>query len=313
MQQRVTSALAPFQRAARVTSVSNPYQVPGQISRNDHVAFATVQFDVPSGKIAGSEVTTLMNDARAASGGSVRFSLGGDLADAAETSGGGSSEGVGLAVAAIVLLIAFGSVLAMGLPIATALAGIGAGLPLIALLGHLFPAPSFAPIIAILIGLGVGVDYALFIVTRFRESLWAGATPEQAAVTSMRTVGRTVLVAGTTCGDRAARAAGAAPVAAQRHRGRRGYRGGHDAGRLGCRIAGDLIHRQLDPPLGWDDPASEEPAPIVQDGALVGWRALVVGGVNIGPGCPCLRRRPRYTGCPGRVHSQWPQPDHAFQ
>ncbi len=198
VQQRVTSALAPFQRAAHVTSVSNPYQVPGQISRDDHVAFATVQFDVPSGKITGSEVTALMNDARAASGGSVRFSLGGDLVDTAETSGGGSSEGVGLAAAAVVLLIAFGSVLAMGLPIATALAGIGAGLPLIALLGHLSPAPSFAPIIAILIGLGVGVDYALFIVTRFRESLRTGATPEQAAVTSMRTAGRTVLVAGTT-------------------------------------------------------------------------------------------------------------------
>ena len=198
VQQRVTGALVPFQRAAHVTSVSNPYQVPGQISRDGHVAFATVQFDVPAVKIAGSEVTALMNDARAASGGGVRFSLGGDLIDTAETSGGGSSEGIGLAAAAIVLLIAFGSVLAMGLPIATAVAGIGAGLSLIALLGHLVPAPSFAPIIAILIGLGVGVDYALFIVTRFRESLRAGATPEQAAVTALRTAGRTVLIAGTT-------------------------------------------------------------------------------------------------------------------
>jgi UDP-3-O-[3-hydroxymyristoyl] glucosamine N-acyltransferase len=52
----------------------------------------------------------------------------------------------------------------------------------------------------------------------------------------------------------------------------------------GCRIAGDLIHRQLDPTLGWDDPGSEEPAPIIEDGAFVGWRALVVGGVNIGAG-----------------------------
>jgi uncharacterized membrane protein YdfJ with MMPL/SSD domain len=195
---RVTSTLAPFQHAAHVTSVSDPYKVPGQISRDGHIAFATVQFDVPSAKIAGSEVTALMNDARAASGGGVHFSLGGDLVEAAESSGGGSSEGIGLAAAAIVLLIAFGSLLAMGLPIATAVAGIGAGLSLIALLGHLFPAPSFAPIIATLIGLGVGVDYALFIVTRFREALHSGATPEEAAVTAMRTAGRTVLIAGIT-------------------------------------------------------------------------------------------------------------------
>jgi RND superfamily putative drug exporter len=86
----------------------------------------------------------------------------------------------------------------MGLPIATALLGIGAGLSLIGLLGHVFPAPSFSPIIAGLIGLGVGIDYALFIVTRFRESLRAGTAPEAAAVTAMRTAGRSVLVAGIT-------------------------------------------------------------------------------------------------------------------
>jgi UDP-3-O-[3-hydroxymyristoyl] glucosamine N-acyltransferase len=59
-----------------------------------------------------------------------------------------------------------------------------------------------------------------------------------------------------------------------------------DSARIGagCRIAGDLIHRQLDPSSGWDDPGSEEPAPIVEDGAFVGWRALIVGGVNIGEG-----------------------------
>jgi uncharacterized membrane protein YdfJ with MMPL/SSD domain len=86
----------------------------------------------------------------------------------------------------------------MGLPVVTALFGIGAGLSLIALLGHVFPAPSFSPIIAAMIGLGVGVDYALFIVTRFREGLRAGRTPQDAATIAMRTAGRSVLVAGTT-------------------------------------------------------------------------------------------------------------------
>ena len=104
-----------------------------------------------------------------------------------------------MGAAAIVLLIAFGSLLAMGLPIATALMGIGSGLSLIALLGHVFPAPSFSPIVAALIGLGVGVDYALFIVTRFRSELHGRAgRADDAVVTAMRTAGRAVLTAGTT-------------------------------------------------------------------------------------------------------------------
>ncbi len=86
----------------------------------------------------------------------------------------------------------------MGLPVVTALFGIGAGLSLIALLGHVFPAPSFSPVIASMIGLGVGVDYALFIVTRFREGLRAGRTAEDAVTIAMRTAGRSVLAAGTT-------------------------------------------------------------------------------------------------------------------
>jgi uncharacterized membrane protein YdfJ with MMPL/SSD domain len=195
---QVTSALTPFERAAHVTAVSNPYQVPGQISSDGHIAFATVQFNVASTKIPNSEALALMNDARAASGHGVTFRLGGDVVNLAETPYGGPTEGIGIGAAAIVLLIAFGSLLAMGLPVVTAVLGIGAGLSLIALLGHVVPAPSFSPIIASMIGLGVGVDYALFIVTRFRESLRAGAGPEDAAVTAMRTAGRTVLIAGTT-------------------------------------------------------------------------------------------------------------------
>ena len=195
---QVASALVPFERAAHVTAVSDPYTTPGQISRDGHIAFSTVQFDVPGSSISGGEAASLMNDATAASGHGVTFSLGGDVVDLEETPYGGPTDGVGVAAAAVILLIAFGSLLAMGLPIATALLGIGAGLSLIGLLGHVFPAPSFSPIIAGLIGLGVGIDYALFIVTRFRESLRAGTAPEAAAVTAMRTAGRSVLVAGTT-------------------------------------------------------------------------------------------------------------------
>ena len=195
---RVTGALGPFRNAPHVTAVTDPYTTPGHISRSGHVAFASVQFNVTQTSIPTSEANALISDARAASGHGVTFSLGGDVVDQAETPYGGSSDGIGIGAAAIVLLIAFGSLLAMGLPIVTAVFGIGSGLALIALIGHVFPAPAFSPIIASMIGLGVGVDYALFIVTRFRESLHAGMAPEDAAVHAMRTAGRSVLVAGTT-------------------------------------------------------------------------------------------------------------------
>ena len=198
VQARITGALAPFRQAPHVTGVADPYTTPGQLSADGHIAYATIQFDVPGASIPNSEATTLMHDATAVSGNGVTFSLGGDVVDLAETPYGGPSNGIGVGAAAIVLLIAFGSLLAMGLPIATALMGIGSGLSLIALLGHVFPAPSFSPIVAAMIGLGVGVDYALFVVTRFREELHEGAQPGDAVVTAMRTAGRAVLTAGTT-------------------------------------------------------------------------------------------------------------------
>ncbi|HLN66925.1 MAG TPA: MMPL family transporter [Streptosporangiaceae bacterium] len=198
VRERVTRALAPFRQAPHVTAVSDPYTTPGHLAADGHIAYATVQFDVQGSGIPGSEATALIHDAAVASGNGVTFSLGGDVVDLAETPYGGPSNGIGVGAAAIVLLIAFGSLLAMGLPIATALMGIGSGLSLIALLGHVFPAPSFSPIVAALIGLGVGVDYALFIVTRFRAELQAGRDAPDAVVTAMRTAGRAVLTAGTT-------------------------------------------------------------------------------------------------------------------
>jgi uncharacterized membrane protein YdfJ with MMPL/SSD domain len=198
VQAHVAQALVPFRQAPHVTGVTDPFTTPGHVSADGHIAYATIQFDVQGSSIPNSEATTLMRDATAASGHGVTFSLGGDVVDLAETPYGGPSNGIGVGAAAIVLLIAFGSLLAMGLPIATALMGIGSGLALIALLGHIFPAPSFSPIVAALIGLGVGVDYALFIVTRFRTELHDGVRAEDAVVTAMRTAGKSVLTAGTT-------------------------------------------------------------------------------------------------------------------
>jgi RND superfamily putative drug exporter len=109
-----------------------------------------------------------------------------------------SSELLGLSFAIVILILSFGSVLAMGLPVGVALAGIGVGTILAGLLGHVFSMPDFATTLGVMIGLGVGIDYALFIVTRFREDLHQGRDVREATIVAIDTAGRAVLFAGTT-------------------------------------------------------------------------------------------------------------------
>ncbi|MEZ5204553.1 MAG: MMPL family transporter [Acidimicrobiales bacterium] len=111
---------------------------------------------------------------------------------------GGRSELIGLAVAVIVLLLAFGSVVAMGLPLATALVGLGSGLGLVTILEAFVSVPTTAPTLASMIGLGVGIDYALFIVTRHREHLHRGMTVEESVGRAIATAGQAVVFAGMT-------------------------------------------------------------------------------------------------------------------
>ena len=108
------------------------------------------------------------------------------------------SEVLGLAFAIVILIVAFGSVLAMGLPVGVALAGIGVGTILVGLVSNLLTLPDFATILGVMIGLGVGIDYALFIVTRYRENLHHGHTVEEATSIAIDTAGRAVTFAGTT-------------------------------------------------------------------------------------------------------------------
>ncbi len=109
-----------------------------------------------------------------------------------------NSELIGVAVAVIVLLIAFGSVVAMGLPIVTALMGLFVGVTSVSVLAAFIDVPEFSLILCVMVGLGVGIDYALFIVTRYREAVHAGHAPRDATVVAMGTAGRAVFFAGTT-------------------------------------------------------------------------------------------------------------------
>jgi RND superfamily putative drug exporter len=109
-----------------------------------------------------------------------------------------SSELLGLAFAIVILILAFGSVLAMGLPVGIALFGIGIGTAIITVLSNVFTVPDFATFLGIMIGLGVGIDYALLIVTRYREQLHGGHTVRESVTIAIDTAGRSVLFAGTT-------------------------------------------------------------------------------------------------------------------
>jgi putative drug exporter of the RND superfamily len=182
-----------------VSEVASPYAGDGTaaISDDGKIAYATVQYDVTSDKLDLNELIELIDVAQAADGDGLQVELGGPPVEAAgQEDEGDTSFAIGLLAAVVVLLLTFGSVVAMGLPILTALFALGVGLGLVMLGTHVFDTASFALQLAGMIGLGVGIDYALFILTRFRNGLDEGLEPRAAAITAIDTSGRAVLFAG---------------------------------------------------------------------------------------------------------------------
>jgi len=183
-----------------VSAVSDPYSAQGarQISANGQVAYAEIQLDIRSNnlpKAASGQIHNAIEKA-AAPGSGLNVQFAGNLFETRTPPGG--TEAVGFIAAIAVLLLAFGSLLAMALPIFIAVFGIIIGLGLIALLANGLEVASFTSLIAAMIGIGVGIDYSLFIVTRFRQGLHDGLHPEDAAAAALTTSGRAVLFAGTT-------------------------------------------------------------------------------------------------------------------
>jgi RND superfamily putative drug exporter len=197
---RMSAALTRIATFPEVASVISPYGPGGtaQVSRDDRTAYAVVNFTKQSFDLATPDVVRVIDAAEAAREPGLDVQLGGQAIESAKQPPLSLGTVVGVLAAAIVLFIAFGSLIATLLPLITALAGVVGGLMVIAPLTHSMSILPLAPIIAALIGLGVGIDYALFIVTRYRRGLEAGLTPEEAAVTALNTSGRTVLFAGGT-------------------------------------------------------------------------------------------------------------------
>ena len=179
---------------AVVSPYDNPMQVAPDGELAGKVAFALVQLP---GSLSFSDAQAYADDIREQlpSIDGVEVLLGGQVFAHFEPP---DSEVLGLGFAIVILILAFGSVLAMGLPIGMALGGIAAGVAVVGLVSNLLPMPDFTTTLAVMLGLGVGIDYALFIVTRFREDLHKGMAPDDAAGHAIDTAGRAVLFAGTT-------------------------------------------------------------------------------------------------------------------
>ncbi|HEY1590799.1 MAG TPA: MMPL family transporter [Solirubrobacteraceae bacterium] len=196
----IESTVARVARLPHVTGVVSPY-APGQhaISRDGTIAFATVNFDERANALPKAAVNQVISTAESARSTALDVQLGGQAVEQAQQASLGFATVVGLAAAILILLLSFGSFSAMGLPIATALFGLGAGIGVITLASHVVDMPDFASELALMIGLGVGIDYALFIVSRFRENYREnGGDVGQAVELAINTSGRAVLFAGVT-------------------------------------------------------------------------------------------------------------------
>ncbi|MFD6997260.1 MMPL family transporter [Streptomyces mirabilis] len=202
VEQTMTRALDGIAALPGVASVVSPYegQGTGRISGDGRTAYATVTFDDQADNLSRSEAQAVVDAAKAAETDGLQVELGGSAIGLTESSGGHLAEVVGVAVAAVVLFLAFGSLAASLLPIATALVGVGTAYASIVLLGHAMTVADFAPMLGMLIGLGfgVGIDYALFIVTRHRRGLKRGLAVAEAARNAVATTGRAVVFAGAT-------------------------------------------------------------------------------------------------------------------
>jgi RND superfamily putative drug exporter len=197
---RITPMLASVAKLPHVTGVVSPYAAAGAraVSADGRIAFATVNFDQRANELPKDAVKRVISVARGAGSSAVQVELGGQAIQQVQEPPLGAATAIGIVAAIVVLLLTFGSFVAMGMPILTALIGLGTGVGLIGLASQAIDMPFFSTELAVMIGLGVGIDYALFIVTRFRENARAGMDVREATIAAMDTAGRAVLFAGLT-------------------------------------------------------------------------------------------------------------------
>ncbi|UQI49396.1 MMPL family transporter [Streptomyces sp. HU2014] len=210
---QVSQAVTDLRKLPHVLSVQNPLPPPGTppgqrpsggrttgpLSGDQKTAYITVRLDTPPATLGSSYLDGVDRAVRPLRAAGVQVEYGGPLGELARPEPSDrASELIGFAVAIVVLLAGFGSVLAAALPLVTALAGVVIGLSVLALLAAAFTFATVSPTLATMIGLGVGIDYALFLLTRHRQHVMDGMDPARSAGLAMATSGRAVLVSGCT-------------------------------------------------------------------------------------------------------------------
>ncbi|HJX61718.1 MAG TPA: MMPL family transporter [Dehalococcoidia bacterium] len=195
---RMESLQADLSELPDVVGVTSPYLQPDAISSDDSIAFVTVQYSKQSHELTSSSIAALVDLRKEYSEPQFQVEVGGPVGGEADREFSNTSELIGIAAAVVVLLIAFGSVVAMGLPIITALLALGSGLLLVGVGASFLDMPDVTPQLGAMIGLGAGIDYALLIVTRYREGLARNLSVEDAIAQAAATAGRSVLLAGST-------------------------------------------------------------------------------------------------------------------
>jgi RND superfamily putative drug exporter len=196
----VTASIARVSKLPHVTAVVSPYANGSKaISPTGTIGFATVTFNERANQLPKAAIQRVITSAEAARSPALQVELGGQAIEQAQQTSIGFATLVGIAAAMVILLISFGSFVAMGLPMLTAALGLAAGIGLIGLTSQIIDMADFASQLALMIGLGVGIDYALFIVTRYRENYRAnGGDVDVAVEGAMNTSGRAVMFAGAT-------------------------------------------------------------------------------------------------------------------
>jgi len=195
---RVQSVLSQVASQPHVSSVQSPYDPRGvsQISPSGQIAFANITFNARADTLSQAAARSFVSKVTSASGNGLQFQVEGQVARAGNRNNDSAGLGFGFLAAAVVLFIVFGSLLATALPLVTAGMSLGAGIAVIGLLSHVINMATFSSELSLLIGLGVGIDYALFIVTRYRQGVLRGMSGEEAVVEALDTSGRAVLFAG---------------------------------------------------------------------------------------------------------------------
>ncbi len=198
------TGLTPEQLAELQPAFESAARALSPVSPDGAVAYATVTFELttsPDGQadpaISNDNLKQIVTDVEGLNSATLQAGIGGQILEFATTEPP-SSEAIGILVAIVILLVAFGSVVAAGMPIVVALFGLAMGQMLVLFVARFLDVATFAPTLAAMIGLGVGIDYALFVLNRYRQAVLAGHAPKTAALESVNTAGRAVQFAGVT-------------------------------------------------------------------------------------------------------------------